>query len=674
MKRSCIALIAVLIIAFIFWTPRIILAVGSKTAICFEEDDVFVGYSAINFGLSGEITVSSWVKWSKNPNQQGSNSENQWAVIVSNSSYKDGEDGQFWLQHDRNNKHFEFVVNTDCKHFAISKTAPDSGLWYHITGVYNKNLLPRERLKIYVNGIDDTKFSSEDISGNIKNFNKSYLLKIGRGSYSDAIRLFSGDIDEVAIWDRALTTEQIRELMCNGPTGEEEGISGYWNFDEGECDVVFDKTFHHRDGVVFFENGKAERGGEKTLEDFDKHWDLGQWIKHTIIITKGRGLGQEKVIVSNTSNTLTVSEEWEIEPDFTSKYAISSKDKWVFSEAPIGDSSTYKYVDEWGGEELVLSHEDGDSVIIRSVNGNPGGIQIYRVDEAPMNNNPPDGWSKLDPLRHWGVLLIGGEEPSYTITYNYEGHPGIFVERDLGLSRRHSIYSPWENTGAILDTVNNTLTSIGETGTEFILMDHYGNNTLPVTITNFSAYVVNGAISLNWRTESEYSNTVYCLYRSNSDIEEYECIAQIPGNGASSTYRTYSYEDNDVISGNIYNYKLIEVSEVSSGNEHGPIKIKYSINKSEKVEMLGYNFPNPFSFGTSFEYRLFKASNICLSIYDISGRLVKNIVSSYQQPGRRIVAWNGIDSKGNEVPEGLYFAVLKSDSEIVAAQKMIRIK
>ncbi|MFO0398664.1 MAG: LamG domain-containing protein [Sphingobacteriia bacterium] len=46
-------------------------------------------------------------------------------------------------------------------------------------------------------------------------------------------KLFRGDIDEVRIWSRALTQDEIRHKMCEKLTGTEPGLVAYYRMDEG---------------------------------------------------------------------------------------------------------------------------------------------------------------------------------------------------------------------------------------------------------------------------------------------------------------------------------------------------------------------------------------------------------------------------------------------------------
>jgi hypothetical protein len=70
------------------------------------------------------------------------------------------------------------------------------------------------------------------------------------------------------------------------------------------------------------------------------------------------------------------------------------------------------------------------------------------------------------------------------------------------------------------------------------------------------------------------------------------------------------------------------------------------------------NYPNPFNGKTVFEFNIPTESNIRLNIYDITGRLVKQIEKGRLAAGTHRLEWEGRDTLGKEVSSGLYIAAL----------------
>jgi hypothetical protein len=77
-------------------------------------------------------------------------------------------------------------------------------------------------------------------------------------------------------------------------------------------------------------------------------------------------------------------------------------------------------------------------------------------------------------------------------------------------------------------------------------------------------------------------------------------------------------------------------------------------------------YPNPLRSTAVISYSVAgKAGSkemqpIELSVFDVSGREVKNLVSNKQSPGHYEVFWNGTDGKGLRCPAGVYFVRMHS--------------
>jgi hypothetical protein len=63
-------------------------------------------------------------------------------------------------------------------------------------------------------------------------------------------KLFNGQLDEVTIWNIALSGSQINAIMNTTPQGGETGLQGYWRFDEGSGGTAVDWTGHGYNAVL----------------------------------------------------------------------------------------------------------------------------------------------------------------------------------------------------------------------------------------------------------------------------------------------------------------------------------------------------------------------------------------------------------------------------------------
>ncbi len=72
------------------------------------------------------------------------------------------------------------------------------------------------------------------------------------------------------------------------------------------------------------------------------------------------------------------------------------------------------------------------------------------------------------------------------------------------------------------------------------------------------------------------------------------------------------------------------------------------------------NFPNPFNPRTTLAFELAETKSVRLSIYSLSGRLVRTLVDGTRSEGRHEVQWDGLDSHGLSTPSGTYFYRLQA--------------
>ncbi len=84
-------------------------------------------------------------------------------------------------------------------------TSLDTGTWYYVTGIFDG-----VRNKTYINGVLDR---NNNISYGLSSL--SQILNIGKSTEGTGY-YFNGIIDEVAIWNRALSESEIKEIYTNG--------------------------------------------------------------------------------------------------------------------------------------------------------------------------------------------------------------------------------------------------------------------------------------------------------------------------------------------------------------------------------------------------------------------------------------------------------------------------
>ncbi|MFA5031626.1 MAG: T9SS type A sorting domain-containing protein [bacterium] len=73
--------------------------------------------------------------------------------------------------------------------------------------------------------------------------------------------------------------------------------------------------------------------------------------------------------------------------------------------------------------------------------------------------------------------------------------------------------------------------------------------------------------------------------------------------------------------------------------------------------------PNPIVNNGTISYSLKQGSKVELSIYDLSGKLVKTLDNSIQTTGTKTINWDAKDNFGNKVSSGMYFCKLRTGKD-----------
>ncbi len=156
-------------------------------------------YSVNSAEWNNKVTISSWIKLDGSAN--------------SNSIYRFVGAGEHYLISYQNNK-WKFSLNFRSNNLVdtstVSLTVNSSSIlfleqWYHVVGIYDDS-----SMKIYINGIKENEIS---VGGEFNQLAMTHTpdLYIGGNAEADTFKAL-GDVDEVRVYDRALTDEEVLSL------------------------------------------------------------------------------------------------------------------------------------------------------------------------------------------------------------------------------------------------------------------------------------------------------------------------------------------------------------------------------------------------------------------------------------------------------------------------------
>lgn len=192
--------------------------------------------------ITKEVTVSLWIKPEAYPDEYSN-------ILFKGNKRLPGirhRQFTFWLWHDGRIS-FDTSPAGKGAQYLVPDTILKLNTWNYITGVIdvNKNIM-----KVFVNGTVVERRSFRDEKQMLKT---TLPLRIGRSHEEErpCHSPFVGQIDDVSIWNIAQSDQEIRSDMTSQPNGSEEGLIGYWNFDNVENGVIRDLSANQNDGKMF---------------------------------------------------------------------------------------------------------------------------------------------------------------------------------------------------------------------------------------------------------------------------------------------------------------------------------------------------------------------------------------------------------------------------------------
>jgi hypothetical protein len=121
----------------------------------------------------------------------------------------------------------------------------------------------------------------------------------------------------------------------------------------------------------------------------------------------------------------------------------------------------------------------------------------------------------------------------------------------------------------------------------------------------------------------------------------------------------------------LYQYEQENVSPSKSGGAQ--FSSNEDVQRMQYPFLLKQNAPNPFTGSTTISYQLTANSQVNLSIYNITGQLVKTLTNELKGAGSHSITWDGRDNNGTKVSGGVYVYKLKA-GEKEATQRMVLLK
>jgi photosystem II stability/assembly factor-like uncharacterized protein len=212
--------------------------------------------------------------------------------------------------------------------------------------------------------------------------------------------------------------------------------------------------------------------------------------------------------------------------------------------------------------------------------------------------------------------------------------------------------------------------AVGRTG---LILKYFDEN-IPVELISFSASIQNeNEVMLEWSTATEINNRGFEIERKEAPSKslpkgetsgDWRKVGFVEGNGTTIETKQYSFVDRRLSAGKYY-YRLKQI-DFDGTYEYSSI-ISVEIKPPTQFK-LRQNYPNPFNPETKIEFQLPEISSARLTVYNILGEKITELVNEKLNAGYYEYTFNG-----EQFPSGTYIYTLNSE-KYNEARKMILLK
>jgi len=270
--------------------------------------------------------------------------------------------------------------------------------------------------------------------------------------------------------------------------------------------------------------------------------------------------------------------------------------------------------------------------------------------ELPVEYDPAD--VVLETVMFNGVVLADDKFFVYEEDFNGNGIPDLMFK-----------FSRSEIEGILMEGEEVEVTVTGEIRdtTYFVATDIIRVINPTMLTPNGGEYFTSGApVELVWENPVEWHVDYANLFYTTDGGENWvEMASNVTGNSYSwvtpelasdqAKVRVFIYDRDGLLGSDSSDDYFMLTSGAT------PVE-----NQKPLVYGLAQNFPNPFNPQTEIRFDLPHAGSTRLRVYDLRGRLVKDLVSGHMGAGNHSVVWKGRDNGGRQVASGVYYYKIDS--------------
>ncbi|MCP4633060.1 MAG: T9SS type A sorting domain-containing protein [candidate division Zixibacteria bacterium] len=265
-----------------------------------------------------------------------------------------------------------------------------------------------------------------------------------------------------------------------------------------------------------------------------------------------------------------------------------------------------------------------------------------------------------DPLRWAWVIAFGprGDDGRPVVyEFTYVNDEGFYAFDNLPSEYEYRVHASAPcHIGVFFDGVSYweeaTPVSCGTDNIDFHLLHNSGGGFLGITgVISLGQHPIPGSIV----SAEDGEGNIYC---TSSDISGYYRFNDIPPGQYQITATDFAVGGQypgvvEIVFNDFYD---ADITLQPTDTDDDIIELPLS------TELLG-NYPNPFNPETAIMFRLASASQVKISIYNITGQKIIDLTDTEYNAGSHNIIWDSKDSNGLTVSAGMYFYRFEANNE-----------
>ncbi len=595
--------------------------------------------SDISFSDSDSFTLSLWVKVLK--------LQNRWTAIV----YKSREAGPWYGLWIDNGNRWAFGSSFGSN---LLGSSVQTNVWHHVALVQQGKNSGNKRI-IYLNGNVDAQSTAASSNGT----GKLYMGGSPPNTWYDHL---DGLIDDVAIYNRALSSEEIEAIASGAgggttqpPTGKKltipevtakpgESVTVPINVDDASGLAGADITVTYNSSILSFSEVKSTMLSSPYWMSPVANPDIpGSIILRMAGNAIPSGSGSIVDIIFTVSSSAAVG-----------------------SEAPVSFESAEAF--DASGQNIPISTQNGKvKITTPGIKGDVNGDGAVKSNDAIL------------ALRISAGLLTPTAQQLWAADMNDDGKVKsndsiLILRKSAGLTAPGSDLIAREG-GAPVEPGRSTSLALGEAhgiaGESITVPLRVGNPDIlaagDVSISYDSSVL--RAVSVSSESDMLMAfnlaepGLVHIAFANSGGLDDH-AIATLEFEIITDDVSPLAFRDVELYGGDAL---PIDVRKINGQFASWAIPPENSA--------LLQNFPNPFNPETWIPYQLREDSEVTIRIYDATGGLVRGLELGHRSAGiyvskDRAAYWDGRNEAGESVASGVYFYTIQA-GKLAATRKMI---